>query len=326
MAVDGRTPEVCAECGFDSRAWQARDAASLLGELGWWWRLAIADVPADILNTRPAPDVFSVLEYGAHTAVVTAMLRYGITQIVERDGVDLGPPPAEPPVGAAQTLDPNGVVADIEREGQALAAFARKAPDAALSHTGRLGAGTIEARAALLHAAHDASHHQMDVGRLLAAQASGGQGTVVQINASDGGVPKQAVPSATIDHAGVVGDRQRDRKHHGRPFQALCLWSTEVLDALAADGHRIGPGCAGENLTLSGLDWAAVRPGQRLRIGTTLAEISFPATPCAHQTRWFADGDFGRIDHDRNPHLTRWYAWVREPGHVEPGDAVTTPN
>jgi len=34
------SPETCAECGFDSRAWKVRDAASLLGALGMWWRLA----------------------------------------------------------------------------------------------------------------------------------------------------------------------------------------------------------------------------------------------------------------------------------------------
>lgn len=75
-------------------------------------------------------------------------------------------------------------------------------------------------------------------------------------------------------------------------------------------------------MTLAGIDWASLRPGARLRADGALAELSFPATPCAKQTQWFADGDFGRIDHDRNPHLTRWYAWVREAGDVSPGDRV----
>jgi MOSC domain-containing protein YiiM len=95
-----------------------------------------------------------------------------------------------------------------------------------------------------------------------------------------------------------------------------------VIDGLAADGHPIEAGSAGENITVDGLDWATLRPGTLLRIGTVLAEVSFPATPCAKQTRWFADGDFQRIDHGRNPHLVRWYAWVREPGRVDEGDAV----
>jgi MOSC domain-containing protein YiiM len=59
-----------------------------------------------------------------------------------------------------------------------------------------------------------------------------------------------------------------------------------------------------------------------VRVGGATAEISFPATPCKKQTRWFADGDFRRIDYDRNPQWVRWYAWVREPGRVAEGDAV----
>jgi MOSC domain-containing protein YiiM len=53
-----------------------------------------------------------------------------------------------------------------------------------------------------------------------------------------------------------------------------------------------------------------------------LAELSFPAVPCAKQTRWFHDGDFQRIAYERNPQLVRWYAWVREPGDVATADAV----
>jgi MOSC domain-containing protein YiiM len=178
----------------------------------------------------------------------------------------------------------------------------------------------------LRHAVHDATHHQLDVGRgfaALGAVTPRARGVVGQINASAGGVPKHPVASAVIDHAGLAGDRQADRIHHGRPFQALCLWSVEVIDELVAEGHPIGPGSAGENLTVAGLPWAALRPGSRLRVGDALAEVSFPATPCAKQAGWFTDRDFRRIDYQRNPHWVRWYAWVREPGSVQTGDAVT---
>ncbi|HZN14088.1 MAG TPA: MOSC domain-containing protein [Acidimicrobiales bacterium] len=176
----------------------------------------------------------------------------------------------------------------------------------------------------LIGAAHAVSHQQFSVSRALLAMGSASprRGRVEQINASGGGVPKLPVASGRVGFGGLEGDTQADRKHHGRPFQALCLWSSEVIAELAAAGHPIGRGCAGENLTVSGLDWTAMRPGTLLRIGTVLAEVSFPATPCAKQTRWFTDGDFRRIDHDRNPQWTRWYAWVRQAGAVMPGDAV----
>ena len=324
--MDGLTPETCDECGFDARAWKVRDVVSLVAATGEWWAMAIDGVDRERLNTRPAPGVWSVLEYGVHTALVLAMLRVGVELIVANDGVVL---PAVPEGGEAAVddqavdLDPARVVRDIEREAAALAALVIETPREARRHVGVMADGSVlQAEAALVHAAHDVSHHFIDVARDLAADAPAQQGTVRRVNASGGGVPKLSIGGADVMYAGLTVDTQANRKHHGRPFQALCLWSTEVLDELAADGHPIEAGSAGENLTIEGLDWTSLRPGTLLRIGTVLAEVSFPATPCAKQTRWFADGDFQRIDHGRNPHLVRWYAWVREPGRVDEGDAV----
>ncbi len=148
-----------------------------------------------------------------------------------------------------------------------------------------------------------------------------GTGVVAQLNTSDGGVPKRPVTEVEVDFGGAVGDRQRNRTHHGRPWQALCLWSTEVIEAFAADGHPIAPGAAGENVTIRGLDWTTVRPGGRLRLGTVVAELSAWAVPCRHNAQWFADGDFNRMHHDRGP-VSRIYATVLEPGTIRTGDPV----
>jgi MOSC domain-containing protein YiiM len=324
--VDGITLETCAGCGFDAAAWTPQDAASLLDQLGGWWRLGPSTLPAATLNERPAPEVWSALEYGRHSALVVTVLRGAIEQLLGMDGATFPPAPtAEAPSGPPTRLDPETVVAQVGDAGHSLAELARGAAPDAWAHRGRAGDQTVEAGALLRHAVHDASHHLMDISRGLAAldaRPRPHDGSVVQINASDGGVPKRAVDAGWIDGRGLAGDHQADRRHHGRPFQALCLWSREVIDALAEDGHPIAPGCAGENLTLSGLDWTALRAGTRLRIGEALAEVSFPATPCAKQTRWFSDGDFARIDYGRNPHLVRWYAWVRTPGAVRPGAPV----
>jgi MOSC domain-containing protein YiiM len=144
----------------------------------------------------------------------------------------------------------------------------------------------------------------------------------VQINTSGGGVPKTPIDAATIGPRGVEGDRQNDRKHHGRPLQALSLWSQEVIESLRAEGHPIHAGAAGENLTLAGIDWHTIRPGVRLQIGDVLLEISAYATPCAKNAQWFADRDFTRIDHDEHPRDSRAYAWVLAGGRIATGDAV----
>jgi MOSC domain-containing protein YiiM len=146
-------------------------------------------------------------------------------------------------------------------------------------------------------------------------------GTVVQLSISDGGVPKLPVPSVRVGFGGVVGDRQAARVHHGRPWQALCLWSTEVIDELRAEGHPLGPGLAGENVTISGLPWPEVRAGVRLRLGTVLAEASQFARPCYKNDQWFRDGDSQRMHHRMGP-VSRVYATVLEPGTITVGDAA----
>ncbi len=328
VAMNGVEPETCRECGFDAAAWTVADAATLLDALGLWWRLATAGVAPDQLNARPQPAVWSALEYGLHSALVTAVLREGLERILGRDGCSLPAPPdlLTADDGLGLQLNHTEVIDALQREGAALAAVARGAVAEGWDHVGHGSEWSLRAPEVLLHAVHDATHHQLDVGRGLATLGAGtpaASGAVHQINVSDGGVPKYPVADASIQHRGVAGDAQADRAHHGRPFQALCLWSVEVIDELVAAGHPIGPGRAGENLTIAGLPWAALRPGARLRVGTALAELSFPATPCAKQAGWFTDRDFRRIGYERHPGWVRWYAWVREPGVVRAGDPVS---
>jgi hypothetical protein len=157
--------------------------------------------------------------------------------------------------------------------------------------------------------------------REVGAFGASATGAVAGLFVSDGGVPKAAVPSVEVDHGGVVGDRQANRVHHGRPWQALCLWSTEVIDAFRADGHPLAPGLAGENVTISGLPWDRVRPGVQLRLGDVLAEVSAYAIPCKKNAAWFLDGRFDVMHHRHGP-VSRAYATVLEPGAIATGDAV----
>src|SRR5216117_2153976 len=147
---------------------------------------------------------------------------------------------------------------------------------------------------------------------------------VHQINVSNGGVPKHPVPEARITVDGVAGDRQRSPKIHGGPDRAVCLFSLEVIEALRAEGHSIAPGSSGENLTLAGLDWARLKPGDRLRIGPDVRlEVTSYTVPCSQQTQWFKDGNFTRISQKKHPGWSRLYARVLAEGLVRPGDTVT---
>lgn len=175
----------------------------------------------------------------------------------------------------------------------------------------------------------DKVHHLMhglcsiaDVRRAAGDAVESQRGSVAQISRSGGGVPKLAVESAAIGRRGVDGDVQTARVHHGRPWQALCLWSAEVIDALAADGHPIVPGAAGENITISGIDWASLRAGTIIDIGDVRCQLSAPAVPCSKNAQWFIDGEISLMDHALHPGQSRWYASVLCPGSITTGDPV----
>jgi hypothetical protein len=161
-------------------------------------------------------------------------------------------------------------------------------------------------------------------GRALAesGQFGSGSGSVHGLFTSGGGVPKLPVDEVEVDARGVVGDVQKTKKHHGRPWQALCLWSKEKVDLLQAEGHPIQPGAAGENISVTGIAWEQIRPGVRLQIGDVLAECSLYALPCYKNKAWFSDGDFTRMHHEAEPGISRMYASVLEPGRIRTGDRV----
>ncbi|GBD24484.1 hypothetical protein HRbin29_02162 [bacterium HR29] len=148
-------------------------------------------------------------------------------------------------------------------------------------------------------------------------------GRITQINVSPGGVPKLPVSEARVGPLGIEGDGHNDTENHGGPERALCLYSLERIEALRREGHPIAPGSAGENVTISGLDWDRVRPGSRLRLGSSvLVEVTRFTTPCKTIRGSFLGGDFNRIHHALHPGWSRVYARVLQGGVIRPGDAV----
>jgi MOSC domain len=175
---------------------------------------------------------------------------------------------------------------------------------------------TVDRSMSLLHSASEIvrAHRNPLTGPL--------EGSVTGLFISGGGVPKRSVDQVTVGQRGVEGDTQASRNHHGRAWQALCLWSGEVVDALIAEGHPIYPGAAGENVAVRGLAWADVLPGTLLQIGSVTAEVSCYTLPCSQNAQWFSDRDFERIHHRSPGHRSRLYASVIEPGSISVGDVV----
>jgi MOSC domain-containing protein YiiM len=135
--------------------------------------------------------------------------------------------------------------------------------------------------------------------------------SIASLNISPGGVPKRPVAEAEVTALGLRGDDHDDKRHHGGPDRALCLYSTELIAALRDEGHPIAPGTVGENVTIAGLDWERVTPGARLRIGGGVeVEVTSYTSPCRTIRESFADGRFGRISQKSNPGWSRVYVRV----------------
>lgn len=149
---------------------------------------------------------------------------------------------------------------------------------------------------------------------------------IVQVNVSNGGVPKRAVAQALVTATGLEGDAVNHPKIHGGPERAVCLYSLERLLALQDEGHPIFPGAVGENLTITGLDWARLTPETVLEVGEDegpVLQLTRPVTPCNTIAAYFnGEKGYRRIDEERRPGWARWYARVRREGLIRPGDAV----
>ena len=147
---------------------------------------------------------------------------------------------------------------------------------------------------------------------------------LARVNISSGGMPKLPVPEAMVTVEGVAGDRQRNLKFHGGPNRALCIYSEELYEWLRDDcGVDVTAGQIGENFTTCGLDLGAVKPGDRLRVGGCIIEITKVRVPCNQLKMW--DEDLPELIVGRSG----WVAKVIEEGLVRPGDPIerigTTP-
>ena len=147
-------------------------------------------------------------------------------------------------------------------------------------------------------------------------------GRITGLQRSNGGVPKLPVESAAISERGMKGDRQRNRRFHGGPDRALCLYSQELIDALGAEGHPIERGAVGENVTIAGLPWERVRPGVRLTLGAVEVEVTSYTAPCDNIEGAFLDGRFTRISQKVHPGWSRVYVRVVGEGSLRVGDQV----
>jgi MOSC domain-containing protein YiiM len=98
-------------------------------------------------------------------------------------------------------------------------------------------------------------------------------------------------------HAGArVRHRSRVRRDPDQPnLRQVHLFAAELLDDLVAEGHDVGPGALGENVTTRGLDLLGLATGTTLRLGDgALVSVTGLRNPCVQIDR-FSPGLMGRL-------------------------------
>ena len=142
------------------------------------------------------------------------------------------------------------------------------------------------------------------------------------------GIHKQpAAGPVIVKKLGLAGDEQADLTVHGGldkavyayPFEHYGFWAAQRRSAFKRD-DPLPLGSMGENLTIEGLLENQVWVGDRIRIGSTLLEVTEPRSPCY---KFAAKMGF--------PHAvkmmvqsgsTGFYLRVIQEGVLEAGDAI----
>ena len=138
-------------------------------------------------------------------------------------------------------------------------------------------------------------------------------GTVVAVNVSEAkGERKKSVPEVFLrpEH-GIEGDA-----HAGSWHRQVSLLAQESIDKMTAQGLDVGPGDFAENVTVSGIEVAALPLETTLELGEALVEVTQIGKEC--HTRCAIYQQAGDCVMPREGIFVR----VLQGGRVAPGDAV----
>jgi len=159
----------------------------------------------------------------------------------------------------------------------------------------------------------------------ITALCAGGIGVLEQEGHRSGIFKRRIAGRAEVNAMGIVGDEHADMRVHGGAEKALHQYCVENYDALTtafpSAASELILGSIGENIAASTLCERNVHIGDTFRIGTVLAQVSQPRSPC-----WKINHRFGAPEMSTfvaNHHITGWYYRVLEAGHIQEGDSIT---
>jgi len=125
--------------------------------------------------------------------------------------------------------------------------------------------------------------------------------------------PKKRLPMEQLAIANLLIDSGLEGCAHARPGgrRQVLLVDRETLEAM-----DLAPGVIRENITTEGINVNGLEPGQRLRVGLTLLEVTAVCTPC-DQLEKIRPG-LRREIYGRRGMLCK----VIEGGTIRPGDSI----
>jgi MOSC domain-containing protein YiiM len=120
-------------------------------------------------------------------------------------------------------------------------------------------------------------------------------------------------PMKEIEKAEAVQNKGLKGCIHGRPNskRQVSLMDVETLQRLG-----VPPGAVKENVTTRGLHFQQLRPGQHLRIGGSLLEITLPCDPCSRMD------EIRRGLQEELRGQRGWLCRVVESGTIRRGDRI----
>ncbi|MBA2667701.1 MAG: MOSC domain-containing protein [Trueperaceae bacterium] len=149
----------------------------------------------------------------------------------------------------------------------------------------------------------------------------GGVGSIVHAGKDvPSAIGKSRAPGPlALGREGFRGDTVADRKNHGGPDKAVCVYpAARYDDWLERYGHPLRRPAFGENLLLAHADEASTYVGDLYRLGTALVEVRQPRVPCYKPAAFTGEA---RLTLDlRSTGWTGWYLGVREDGVIGEGD------
>ena len=170
----------CAECGLDYEAMPPAEAIAAIRGFTRRYRAPFTRLlrgeDESVLRTRPAPETWSALEYGAHVRDVFARYADWVGRILAEDRPVLEGPLIDDPsiVRGYNDEAPAEVVEGVATQAERLAAVFEAVPDGAWDRVGIRRGQPRSVVSFARNAVHEGSHHLLDIGRGLRAARGAG--------------------------------------------------------------------------------------------------------------------------------------------------------